>query len=363
MKISKLYIVMLIAFIAIFPASFLITQNFIDTQNHENRTLAEFPEISVANYGNITSGIESAFNDHLPYKNQLKTMNSTMTMALTQDSDMVLKGEDDFLFYKLEQCIDDYQGTVEITAEELNDISAAVSRAQSFFDEKDIKVIFTILPNKEEIMHEYMPSNIKVKNETSRVDKIVNHLNTYNNSIIVYPYQKLVDCPDQTYMKYDTHMNNLGAYISAQAILEAGGFDCMPYDILKKTPQKDTISGDLAKLLNMEDKYGDDHDYDIEGYYIGEEPELIVVDVNKDNNVVHKFDRDGTCLIVGDSFANYICQYIAPDFYATVTMHRDHFTREFYDSVLPKVVVFEWVERSAPGSMAEDLNRIIDMLE
>ncbi|MBQ1609025.1 MAG: hypothetical protein II092_09240, partial [Lachnospiraceae bacterium] len=55
---------------------FLALRGHIDTTNRENRAYAAFPELSVSNYQNISSGLEAYYTDRLPFKNQLKRLSS-----------------------------------------------------------------------------------------------------------------------------------------------------------------------------------------------------------------------------------------------------------------------------------------------
>ena len=363
-KIGFAYILILVIMLVVFPATFLVMKNYVDTENHENREYAEKPVFSEVGYTQYFAKYEEYYNDHLPYKNQLSSAKSRFEQMVTGrvDNENVIMGKDNWLFYKVENSIDDYRGTVSISDEEIDKIIETAQRAQDFFDEHNIKLVFAFMPNKEEIESQYLPDRIRVVNENSRLDKIVEVMQDEGFDV-VYPYSVLKDAAHDTYRKYDTHMNAFGSFIAAQEIIGDLGYEMIsPYDI-KLTAVKEEKAGDLALQLAMEDTLNDGYDYKIQGYYHGAEPEIMFFDSVKNNNVYHCETGEDVCLMIGDSFSNTLCTYMAPYFKSIVTMQRDYFTWETYTQVMPNVVVIEFVERQVPGRFVGDVNAVMDLIE
>lgn len=86
---------------------FLAVRSHIDTTNYENTAQAEFPVIgrtlsngTPVTIDNFPSLFEDWFNDHLPFRNQLLTLNSFFdyTVLKTSSSDQVIVGKDGWLF-------------------------------------------------------------------------------------------------------------------------------------------------------------------------------------------------------------------------------------------------------------------------
>ena len=72
-----------------------------DTENNENRKLAEFPEVNLESLGDFPEQFEAYYKDHVPFKNDLvKFCNfiDTEVFRNTKIGDVVI-GEDNWLFY------------------------------------------------------------------------------------------------------------------------------------------------------------------------------------------------------------------------------------------------------------------------
>ena len=72
-----------------------------DTENNENRKLAEFPEVNLESLGDFPEQFEAYYKDHVPFKNDLvKFCNfiDTEFFRNTKIGDVVI-GEDNWLFY------------------------------------------------------------------------------------------------------------------------------------------------------------------------------------------------------------------------------------------------------------------------
>ena len=95
-----------------------------DTENNENRKLAEFPEVNLESLGDFPEQFEAYYKDHVPFKNDLvKFCNfiDTEVFRNTKIGDVVI-GEDNWLFYlperEGENAMADYQKTNVYTLEQ-----------------------------------------------------------------------------------------------------------------------------------------------------------------------------------------------------------------------------------------------------
>lgn len=75
-------------------------KNSVDTQNYENREVTEMPKISLEEYAQFPQQYETYFNDNIPWRNQLISLNSGLDLFAFRDSsnENVLIGKDGWLF-------------------------------------------------------------------------------------------------------------------------------------------------------------------------------------------------------------------------------------------------------------------------
>ena len=88
---------------------------------------------------------------------------------------------------------------------------------------KNIDFIFMVCPDKQSIYFEYMPDYIKRKSIKSGTDIFVEYIKNNTDIKVVYPKEELLKYKDkyQLYYKYDTHWNNLGAYIGYSELMKS----------------------------------------------------------------------------------------------------------------------------------------------
>lgn len=66
----------------VYPA----VRSHLDQQNYENRKLASFPDLSIANFDNIPTEFEAYYNDHVPFKNLFVKAKTKLDLELLNES-------------------------------------------------------------------------------------------------------------------------------------------------------------------------------------------------------------------------------------------------------------------------------------
>lgn len=321
---QKIFIVLFILSLGGPPLLYPLVKDYLNTENYENRTLAQFPELSLKNFVNIPAQFESYFNDHAPFKNFFVNLNAKLETKLFGVTTVgpITIGTDNWLFYTVdvegENAIFDYQHINLYTSAQKEEIRADIQAAAQEMAEQGIRFFLFEAPNKETIYNEYMPKKIRVYGEESRLKDLIPKLQ--NQGLPVYDLtdslEKYAD-DFQIYYKYDTHWNPVGAYIASQQIAQVLLGTYVPLEeveVVSGTP----ISGDLAGMLNMVNEYMDDTNYSVEGYL----PEITAVSVEADDTVGFEvFHSDSpnkkTLLVLGDSFTHGLKPYL-PKLYETV---------------------------------------------
>ena len=205
----------------------------------------------------------------------LSKIDSLATYYATKEiiSIQVLSGKDRWLFYKSTtdgNPIADYEGKNIYTLNEMEEILENVSEVQQKLQKRGIQFSLLVAPNKENIYSEFMPDNY-IHNETSRTDILIDYLDK-NDINVISPKQKMLDQKnkEQLYYSYDTHWNQLGAYLGVRELLINWGI-FLP-ELSDRTISCEPLKGhyhycaedDLAKMIGLLGVFDDEIEYKIE---------------------------------------------------------------------------------------------------
>ena len=358
-----LYLVIFAVLILVPVAAFLLVQDYVDTTNYEQRTLAAFPysEESASDgepttYATAASEFESWFEDHLPFRNQLLTLYGLFEYEVlkTSTSDSVIVGKDGWLFYKGSQVagedpVGDYMGTNLLTNEELETIAANFTAARDELAAMGCEFYVYFAPNKERVYSEYMPDMYGEVSEVSALSQVVEYLTENTDLNVICAYDDLMEFKEENpdtpvYFKYDTHWNMLGAYVAAGELVEAMGFGFVDLSEVTITTV-DYEDYDLARLLHLQKILTDDEYYVLTGYT----PHEMLMET-EDDITFHYDTQDYTApgqklLVIGDSFSTLLAPYVACHFLKATSTFYYSYTYDMLLEEAPTVVVYEAVER------------------
>ena len=279
------------------------------------------------------------FAGDLAFQEEAANANSSITATLADDayidSDQVLAGKGGWLFYKRADdgtSMQDYQGTSTFSDATMESIKNRLLRQRDTFAARGIRFVVMIVPNKELIYSEYMPSTVYRTSEITRCDKLYEYLTANTDLEIVYPKAELLAAKNhfQVYYKYDTHWNFAGVYVGVQCLLRElyGTYEDISGANIVVEHQE--MSGDLAALIGMTDKYCDDYYYNFYPQDIN--PAQVVTD---------------SVLIVGDSFSDLMLGEMGYYFGAVNQVGVWTFKMSMLDTYQPDIVLWECAERYA----------------
>ncbi len=360
-KRMKAYIVsgMFLAMMVLPRILFIPLKGYVDTENYENRVYQEKPVLDIQGLSRYPGLYDAYFNDHLAFKNPLVAFVKLADIRVFGEvsSDAVLMGKDGWMFYKLkgemEDSLADYQGTNHYSEGQLEQFAGFLRSADRNLDSRGIKFILYIVPNKEQVYSEYMPSSIKVVNEESRADLLYAYLKEHTDADVYYPLESFRQASQnwcQIYRKYDTHWNDMGAFLAARMLItdinheKFGPESYMGYTI----EDRGTFSGDLAVMLNLQKYYDDDPFLKVADY---REDITYSLDFQNQRETITRYisdvqDEERNVLIFRDSFGVHMAEYFAKE-YPQVTL-MDYRTEDCAAAVRelkPDVVVIEVAER------------------
>lgn len=210
-----------------------------------------------------------------------------------------------------------------------------------------------ICPNKNLIYEEKMPDYIIRKSKINATDKFIEYMEKNTDIKIVYPKKELLKYKDkyQLYYKYDTHWNEIGAYIGYNELMKEMNIETISLDHLKLLTNGN-MSGDIAAMINSTKIYSDDIIYVLEeytnnNYKVVKEIEdyydffYCESDANNTNNI----------LMIRDSFTTAMFDYIASSFRKSSFIHMAKFKYNYILDKNPNIVVYQTVEMGLGGSL------------
>lgn len=333
-------------------------RNHVDTENHENRDLAEFPKFNLTSINDFPNGVENYVNDHLPFRNQLVKLNGMINYFVfkTSTSDSVVIGRDGWLFYANKDDGDPiacYQGKKTVSEDELKLIAENLIKTRDNLAADGIDFAVLICPNKERVYSSEMPFYLGEPGEIYAVKQIYDYISANTDIKIVYPYDEFIQAQQNLgknailYHKTDTHWNELGAYIGTKALLEKFGIEMPAYnDENVRIVESDDTSGDLTAMLNMYDIISSGKTYTLEDYS-SNTTECEIWEYYGSIRY-HASDADPRKIMISrDSFGRAMSEEIATQFSSSTMIHRRIFTNDMVKEEKPDIFVLETVERYA----------------
>ena len=363
-KLKNRFILILILFLF-----FLIMPNIIykifyenfEHNNYENRTFASSPILALPNINEYPKKYEEYFNDYLPFKTELVKLKNLSDIFVFKNVFVrrVLLGKNKWLIDKDGNLNEKYMGIKRyyFTEEELETAKNNLIHFRDELKKKDIDFILMICPDKQSVYSEYMPDYIKRKSAKNDTDIFVEYIKNNTDIKVVYPKEELLKYKDkyQLYYKYDTHWNNLGAYIGYSELMKSlnihvdniynvnikslEGYERFNFNI--------HFYNDMANMMSLSKikYYNDDKTYIISNYIINNYETNYFISWNNFSYNSKSYKSDNNIMIIRDSYTQGMYDYIATGFRQSEFIHIDSFKNENITEYKPDIVVFESAEK------------------
>lgn len=328
-------------------------------ENTENRTLAEKPEFTLADYDTFPSAYEDYYNDHLPFRSQLITLNSMISREIFQTSthDKVVYGKDGWLFYLTDgdgDALSAWRGENRLSDEQLQACAENLLMTRDALAAQGIEFILYIAPNKERIYSEYVPAYMGEKAETDAVLQLVDYLRAHTDIRVVWPYEELMAAKTTLnaplYFPTDTHWNQIGGYIGTRALMRELGVD-MPELTADMVTRTDSRPGDLSQMVSMPGTSGHSANY------VVRMPEGATYTAADTGRMILSKAKSGLAMeqelfICRDSFYSAMEPYLLPYFSRASVVHIDQYADALVDEKAPDIFVWETCERYAVSRLS-----------
>ena len=191
----------------------------------ENRDLAPAPTLAFtwAAIAAVPTAFTNYFQDHFAFRGRLVRWQAAFRLLVLRvsPSPTVLRGKDGWLFYRDDGALEDYLNQSPLSPEDLDEWAATLQHTRDWLAQRGITYLFVIAPDKHQVYPEFMPETIQRTAATSRTAQLVAHLRAHTTVPVLdlLPAMLAAKQEARIYHRTDSHWNDLGAFVAAQAIL------------------------------------------------------------------------------------------------------------------------------------------------
>jgi len=323
---------------------------FKNSASEEKREKATFPSfwlrgIASANY---FREMDNFLQDNFGLREQMVKINSLFNLRVlhTSSNPFVLVGKNGWLFYNAENAYENYSGQDLFTKEELAKITEILLTTKEKLENKNIKFLFVIAPNKHSIYSDELQKIFQRKNTFTQTDQVDTILE--ENSIPYLDLRKTLSQNAQKmqlYYKTDTHWNNLGAYLAYKEISKQLNF--APYEWSFQMGSKS--GGDLSAFLSLKENIMDTQIIAHPKFEAKAKLLPTLFENPKKNHDLYTFGTQDTtqpkAVVFRDSFSNALVPYLSEHFSQVSYVWTYNVLDYIIEEEHPDVVVVEIVER------------------
>ncbi|MCI5162078.1 MAG: hypothetical protein D3917_08655 [Candidatus Electrothrix sp. AX5] len=332
----------------------------------EKRSLAKFPSIpkNIKERKKISKKFESYYSDHFGERDFFIKYYKLIKYKIGDSpSNDVTIGKDGWLFLgsikkgykKYKDPIGDFRGKNLYSQAELKKFAEYMIRLNAWLQERNIKYVFIIAPNKHTIYFDKLPAYINKVNKQTATDQLVNYLDEHTDVSVIDLRDKLLDEKEkqEVYYKKGTHWNHYGANIAQYEIMrKINRF--FPEEIHPKKHKVIVTSGKGGDqgLLNF---IGIPKNKEINPKPLFEEtcdpvryPKRIKI---RETHTLVCENKKIKAVIFRDSFMRALQPYFARNFKrSTYIVEKLNYPSliKYIELEEPDIIIEEWVERSLP---------------
>jgi len=297
------------------------------------------------------------YNRGFGFRESLITVSANLRYAVfgRSPSRDVLEGSDGWLFLASEGVIDDWMRTSPMSDAELDRWADAVAERQRVCEQRGVRYVLVIGPNKHTIYGEHLPTALRQAEVPSRLDQLAARLKERGLAdCLVDPRAAMRREADafRLHHKTDTHWNALGAYVAYRELnrrlwpAEAR----LALSDLSLTNQLGG-AGDLARMMGLKPRFAEEL-WSIEFAESVKVTGDAIDDLrfpdgkHSDRRVTHASPAPhGSALVFHDSYGRAMIEYLARDYQTATFLVAPSFNAATIEQHRPDVVIEILVER------------------
>lgn len=292
--------------------------------------------------GNQVEEYASVLKQSEQYDAFIQEQAALANMDIGTATTIALYGKDNWLYLQNPNdgdSLHDYIGDNAYSEEEMATIAKHLTEQKKAIEEKGSEFVLLIIPNKEVIYTENMPTYIERVSEITKTDKLVEYLKANTDITVVYAKDAYKKYKDEylLYYKTDTHCNMQGSFVALAELLNTRYNRQISIKDTHFDIHMNNYCGDIAVMIGRADRYSKESVYFL--------PQTSVQEADK---------VDESLMLIGDSFSEFLNTQ-AGYYYKNGVNHVMimNYSYNFYlateaslrGDTIPDVVVWECVER------------------
>ena len=357
---SRIDIVMLTIFFALL---FVPMSHISDAKKseQENRLLAPKPQLIIDKIGVCDFGgqFDAWYNDHFFGRESLIKLYDYIKKLVPPmfGNNKVLIGKDGWLFFKLENSVNDYANSVILSSEQLKDGLDYLKAIDEWCKKNGKEFYYVVVPDKSKIYGEYYRLVKKQRSDRYDIGKqFTDYIKNNSDIKVIYLYDVLMKNKDKGYLyyKHDTHWSDLGAYYGYKALMKLMNvsekkfkFDIVPFYSREFSSFGHSSIGDLDRMIGMYSTQ------DTTSYYrlkIKDTSLCRSYDINVRKNKCANPSGDRNLFMLRDSFGGTLLYFLSNHFNNIYTDSIRSIKKADLENIKQNydVVILENVERYIP---------------
>lgn len=255
-------------FVILFLPLMLLPISGRDTiEYNESRNLSKMPYVTLffTHPKSFNSYLNDFLSDHLFFRTFAIKIHNYLYVKIYNASPngKILIGKNNWLYSSSDNAFDDFTGKSTYSEKDLKKIKNNLENKKKWSEDNGINFLFVVTPNKETIYPEALPNNIHRSSNPTKFDQVLNYLKKDNSKISLIDLRKTLTRNKNNrllFQKTDSHWNYYGAYFAYLEIinnLESIYPDMTSYNINDFTFENKRNSGDLAKMLFLDNIYSE----------------------------------------------------------------------------------------------------------
>ena len=176
----------------------------------------------------------------------------------------VIVGENGWLIFTAEGDIQDYQKAEAFTEEELATFQTDLDVLSANYAARGIALLVVVVPNKNTIYPERVPSQIAIIGSESRLEQVTSYLQAHGHTQILdlRPALTAAKTEHEIFYATDTHWNGYGSYLAYSAIMtelqktfpNLAPRPVSDFKIVEREPETMDLAGNIGTTLLPESK-------------------------------------------------------------------------------------------------------------
>lgn len=294
----------------------------------------------------VLNDVSDYFRDRFWLRQELVTCNAAVEAGIFHESASakVLLGRAGWLFYA--DTLDDFVGRNRLSARQLWAAAHTLGMICEYADSHGARTLLALVPNKNTVYPEYMPSWASRTAEPTNYDNLLAAVKTAGvPAVDLRPVMAAHRDDAQLYHTLDSHWNQLGAALAHNAILDALGRPTKAWSPADYTARREHVP-DLYTMLYPT---GKELDLQYEPNREWRFTYLRPIRSPEDQRIQTGCETGtGKLLMFRDSFGNTLHRFMAEDFETACFSRAMPYDLRLLDTEQPDTLILEITERHVP---------------